>query len=199
MKEAGINRPPDYIVVMGGGGMPSESGLMRCWYAAKAGNYYTRAKIIIALPGKAEDSASSVNEMKNELIFRQIEPGRIILEDSGTNTRSQSLLIRERFDTLESPHNQPAILIVTSPEHLYRAIKAFRKAGFKRVDGFPAFESNIESDIRFAGKKIGRKKFVPEIGNNLAIRYNFWTQLRYEMILMREYLAILYYEVNGWM
>ena len=77
VSKAGVNRPPDYIVVLGGGGMPSESGLMRCWYAAKTANYFTRAKVIIALPGNSCDSLSSINRMKKELVIRGVEPERI--------------------------------------------------------------------------------------------------------------------------
>ena len=66
--KAGIHRPPDYIVILGGGGMPSESGLMRTWYGAKAANYFPKAKVIIALPGNSQDSLSSINLMKKENI-----------------------------------------------------------------------------------------------------------------------------------
>jgi len=72
--------------------MPSESGLMRCWYTAKTANYFTRAKVIISLPGNARDSLSSINGMKKELVIRGIAPERILLEDSGTNTRAEALM-----------------------------------------------------------------------------------------------------------
>lgn len=197
MKKAGINRVPEVVIVLGGGGMPSESGLMRTWYAAKLGNRFPQSKVIIALPGNIRDSLSALREMKSELISRGIISDRIILEDSGTNTRSQALQIRQLyFET--SPADQPAFVIVTSPEHLFRAVKTFEKTGLYRVDGLPAFESALEADISFNGKKIGRRQWVPEVGKNLGVRYNFWTQVRYEMILLREYLAIGYYWMNGW-
>ena len=41
---------PDFIVVMGAGGMPGAEGLMRCYYAAEMANHYPEAKVIIALP-----------------------------------------------------------------------------------------------------------------------------------------------------
>ncbi len=199
MNKAGINRPPDLIIVMGGGGMPSESGLMRTWYASKLANHYSGARVIIALPGNIKDSLSSVNQMKEEMILRGILPERIMIEDSGTNTRSQALRIFQSFshDAATNLH-LPAVAIVTSPEHLYRAVRVFRKIGFMRVDGLPAFESAIESDISFNGKKIGRRKWVPEVGENLSVRYNFWTQLKYETLLFREFMAIGYYRINGW-
>ena len=215
VSKAGVNRPPDYIVVLGGGGMPSESGLMRCWYAAKTANYFTRAKVIIALPGDVNDSLSSIIGMKKELLIRGIESRRIILEDSGTNTRAQALNIMKGITNIErrmsnneiNRHSifniqysklNSSILIVTSPEHMRRAVLTFRKAGFLKVDGLPAFEEAIESDITFKGKRLGGRLWVPDIGSSITLRYQFWTQLHYEELLLRELLALGYYKVKGW-
>ena len=155
-KYAGINRPPDFIVVLGGGGMPSESGLIRCWYAAKAANHFTKAKIIIALPGDTTTKKSSINSMKNELLIRGIAADRILLENTGTNTRAQALNIIQTISNIEQRmlngdyirnskfvdrySKFKSLLIVTSPEHLTRAVLTFKEAGFKKVDGVPAFE-----------------------------------------------------------
>lgn len=204
---SGIHRPPDYIVLMGGGGMPSESGLIRCYYAAIAGKYFTRSKIIIALPGDIFDSLSSIQLMKKELVLRGITPERIMLEDSGTNTRAQAINIRKRLtiydlrftdstSSLVTPH--ASILIVTSPEHLYRSVKTFKKAGFNRVDGLPAFEQAIESDISFNAGKLGGRKLMPDIGENITLRYQFWSQMNYEFLVIREWLALTYYWLMGW-
>lgn len=218
LAEAGIHRPPDYIIILGGGGMPSETGLMRTWYGAKAANYFTRSKIIIALPGNSKDSSSSLNLMKRELIMRGISPERILLEDSGTNTRAQAINILRRITnsplprsfaprnkvhqfTISSAHQltiSSAILIVTSPEHLQRAVLTIKKAGFLKVDGVPAFEAAIESDITFNDAILGGRKWIPGVGENLALRYKFWTQLRYEELMMREFLAMFYYKLKGW-
>ncbi|MEI6889613.1 MAG: YdcF family protein [Bacteroidales bacterium] len=195
ISKAGVNRPPDYIVVLGGGGMPSESGLMRSWYASRTANYFTRAKVIIALPGNSCDSLSSINAMKKELMIRGIAKERIFLEDSGTNTRAQALNI---FNPSVLQSFSPSILIITSPEHLRRAVLTFRKAGFKRVDGIPAFEEAIESDLTFNGRKLGGRPWVPDIGNNITFRYQFWTQLHYEELLLRELFALGYYKIKGW-
>jgi len=214
VSKAGVNRPPDYIVVLGGGGMPSESGLMRCWYAAKTANYFTRAKVIVALPGNVRDSLSSINGMKKELVIRGIAPERILLEDSGTNTRAEALNILQIISNFEyrisnvepdrnSKFNVPysifkSLLIVTSPEHLYRAVLTFRKAGFMKVDGVPAFEEAIESDLSFTGRRLGGRRWVPDIGNNITLRYQFWTQLHYEELILREVFALGYYWIQGW-
>ena len=41
---------PDYIIVLGGGGIPSASGLMRCYAAAGEARVYPDARILIAMP-----------------------------------------------------------------------------------------------------------------------------------------------------
>jgi uncharacterized SAM-binding protein YcdF (DUF218 family) len=192
-KQAGIHRPPEFIVVLGGGGMPSESGLMRTWYAAKVGNHFIQSKIIIALPGDTVDSLSSVCQMKEELVLRGIASNRILFESQGTNTRAQALNIASlRVTRIAS------LLIVTSPEHLYRAVLSFRKAGFIKVDGVPAFETAIESELSFNDRLLGGKKWLPSIGKNITIRYQFWTQLHYEQMILREWLAIVFYKLSGW-
>jgi uncharacterized SAM-binding protein YcdF (DUF218 family) len=211
-KHAGINRVPGYIVVLGGGGMPSESGLIRCWYAAKTANHFPGSKIIISLPGDTADKLSSINLMKEEMMLRGDHRSRIILEPNGTNTRAQALEVRKLVDGLKESTkyeerstnfnhqllSSRTILIVTSPEHLTRAVLTFKKAGFTRVDGIPAFEAAIESDITFNDAVLGGRKWIPGVGENLAFRYRFWTQLRYEELMIREYLALFYYKLKGW-
>lgn len=213
-KHAGINRYPKVIIVLGGGGMPSESGLMRTWYAARIGNHFPRSKIIIALPGDTADSLSSVYQMKEELILRGISGNRISFEALGTNTRAQALNIKKLFTIYDlrfknsptpfspSPKGEGVggrgILIITSPEHLYRAVRAFRKAGFLLVDGAPAFEIAIESELSFNDSLLGGKRWLPHIGKNITARYQFWTQLHYEQLILREWIAIVYYKLNGW-
>ena len=136
---------------------------------------------------------------------------RILLEDAGTNTRAQAVNILKRITdyglrimtTLNnSPVHQfsssPAILIVTSPEHLTRSVLTFKKAGFQKVDGVPAFETTIESDITFNDRMLGGRQWIPGIGGNLTLRYQFWTQLRYEELMIRECLAMFYYKLKGW-
>lgn len=177
--------------------MPSESGLMRTYYAAIAANHFPKTGIIISLPGYLTDSTSSVNLMKKEMILRGINKSRIILEPEGTNTRAQALQVKKLIDS-HSLTLLPSILIVTSPEHLTRSVLTFKKAGFLKVDGIPAFEATIESDITFNDKILGGRKWIPGIGENLTIRYQFWTQLRYEALMIREYLALFYYKMKGW-
>ena len=192
VKEAGIRRPPAYIVVLGGGGMPSESALMRTWYAAKAAGRFTRAGVVIAMPGDTADPSSTLRQMESELLLRDVAPERIILADSGANTRAQALFIASRL-----PHDA-ALLLVTSPEHLLRSVLSFRKAGFTRVDGLPAFAGTLEANLDFTARKLGSRPWVPDVGGSLTIRYQFWMQMEYEFLVLRESLALAYYKLQGW-
>jgi hypothetical protein len=80
-----------------------------------------------------------------------------------------------------------------------RAILAFRKAGFQAVAGLPAFDNVHDFDLLFDDKELGgRNKFVPEIGGNLQVRYQFWKHLEYEIIVAREMIALGYYRLKGW-
>jgi uncharacterized SAM-binding protein YcdF (DUF218 family) len=211
MKKAGIHRPPEYIIVLGGGGMPSESGLIRCWYAATAAIHFNRAKIIVALPGDTASENSSVTLMKKELIIRGVEPSRIFYESQGANTRAQAVNIAEKSTNderrttkdLSAPTSYFVLrtsyfLIVTSPEHLYRAVLTFKKAGFSKVDGLPSFERAIESDMLFDGGKLGGRKYIPDVGGSITLRYGFWTQINYEFLVLREWVALAYYKLKGW-
>jgi uncharacterized SAM-binding protein YcdF (DUF218 family) len=211
MKKAGIQRPPEFIVVLGGGGMPSESGLIRCWYAASVANHFPRAKIIVALPGDTASKSSSVSLMKKELVLRGVEPSRIMFEPEGANTRAQAVNISKisTNDERRTTNDKGAptsyfvlrtsyFLIVTSPEHLYRAVLSFKKAGFTKVDGFPCFERAIESDILFEGGKLGGRKYIPDVGGSITLRYGFWTQINYEFLVLREWMALAYYKLKGW-
>jgi len=211
VKKAGVHRPPDYIVVMGGGGMPSHSGLMRCWYAARVASHFNRARVIIALPGDGSDSLSSVSQMKKELELRGIASQRIFVEDSGTNTRAEAINIFKLISHIEQrkPDDERnrelspvachmSLLVVTSPEHLCRSVLAFKKAGFLKVDGVPAFEKAIEADLNFSARKLGSRRWMPDVGGSITIRYQFWIQMEYEFLVLREYLALAYYKLQGW-
>jgi len=198
--KAGIAGVPDYIIVLGGGGIPGCSGLMRTYFGAEAAAAYPSALVIVAMPGNFSDSNSTLGKMKQELVLRGVAPERILPEDSGVNTRAQALRIREMImDTLSrTPYRMSRILLITSPEHLYRAVLAFRKVGFEHVDGLPTFDSELETDMNFSARKLGGRMWVPDVGESLNLRYRFWDYLGNELTVMREWVAIAYYWLMGW-
>ena len=183
---------PNYIIVLGGGGIPSESGLMRTYKASQLSLKYPTAKVIIALPGDTSDCISSVNLMRREIIYRGVDSTKILLEPTGTNTRMQALQILSIID------ENSKILLVTSPEHMYRAIRVFKTAGMINTGGSSAFEKAIESDLGFDLEKLGGNQFVLDLGDNTQFRYQFWNHFKYQIIIYREYFAITYYKIKGW-
>ena len=187
-----LQEKPDYIVVLGGGGMPSKTGLMRTFYAKQASIKYPNAKIIIALPGDSTDTTAAVYLMKKELVEREISSNKISFETKGTNTRSQALEIAKIVN------HDKNILIISSPEHMYRSVKAFIKAGLKNTGGEPAFEKAIEANLDFDDDELGGNKSIPNVGNNTQLRYQFWNHMKYQIIVYREYFAITYYKLRAW-
>jgi uncharacterized SAM-binding protein YcdF (DUF218 family) len=187
---------PDYIVLLGGGGMPSESNLMRAFFVFKAATESPESRIVISIPGNPADSASTARLVASELIRKGIDPGRILYEEMGTNTRSEAInLLQFNNENL----TRKSLLLVTSPEHMRRAVLVFKKAGFTRVSALPAFENAIEADLFFDDDKLGGNKLlVPDIGDNTAVRYQFWNHLKYEILIAREMIALGYYKLRGW-
>jgi uncharacterized SAM-binding protein YcdF (DUF218 family) len=191
-----IIEKPDYIVLLGGGGMPSESSLMRAFFVHRAAVESPESLIIISIPGNSKDSTSTARQVAAELISKGIDRRRILYEQEGTNTRSEALnLIQFNSEKLTGK----SILLVTSPEHMRRAVLVFRKAGFTRVSALPAFENAIEANLFFEDDKLGGNKvLVPDIGGNMEVRYQFWNHLKYEILIAREFTALAYYRLRGW-
>ena len=182
-------RDPDLIVVMGGSGMPSPDGLMRAWYGAEAALEYEKATVILALPANETDSTRQLDLMAGVLVDKGVDPRRINYESRGYNTRTQAINIAA-MNGERQEHTR--VLVVTSPEHIYRSVKCFKKAGFDNVFGFPTFECPSDEDSLLDKK--GRKQIRP----TLDLRYNIWSYLHYELTVIREYLAISYYGIMGW-
>ena len=93
-----LNLPPDVVVLMGGGGMPSPDGLIRCYYAAEIGHRYPGSQIIIAIPADtALENESPELLMAAELKMRGIDSVRILFESEGYSTCTQALNIYSLF------------------------------------------------------------------------------------------------------
>lgn len=188
-----LSSDPDYIVVMGAGGMPGPEGLMRCYVAADVAKAWPQARVIIAmptLPGYFNDSHT--HRMYREMVLRGVDSTRFLFEISGTNTRSQALGIA----TMVGGHDTCSVLIVTSPEHMYRAVKVFRKAGFAAAGGVPSFETGLDESLLLTDAERDGKSISPD--RLPGLRYNLWNYLKYEIDFLREIIAIGWYWLNGW-
>jgi uncharacterized SAM-binding protein YcdF (DUF218 family) len=191
-----ITGKPEYIVLLGGGGMPSESNLMRSFFVFKAATESPKSKIIISIPGNPADPNSTARLVAAELIRKGIDTLRINYEEQGTNTRSQALHL-QNFNSENLTGK--AILLVTSPEHMRRSVLVFKKAGYTNVSALPAFENALEANLIFKDSDLGGNRLpVPDIGNNISVRYQFWNHLKYEILIARELAALGYYQLRGW-
>jgi uncharacterized SAM-binding protein YcdF (DUF218 family) len=189
-KKTKLDRPPDIIVILSGSGMPSPDGLIRAFYGVQAARKFPLAKIIIAIPYSIEDSLRPLKLMAHQLIIEGIDSTRIQFEAHGFNTRSQAVNIAAMF-----PGNKEKLplVIITSPEHMYRAVRTFIKVGFRIVGGIPAFDRPIDEE-----KAEDKDKARDIRVRSLSLRYNMWSYLHLELLVIKEYCAIAYYKFKGW-
>ena len=179
---------PDYIIMFGGAGMPSESNLIRLYYTAEiAGKLHK--PIILVHP---EDSVCQA-EMTKYLVNNGISSDSIMYMTAGSNTRSQSVCLADSFPDIISAN----CLIITAPEHLSRTLKCLKKCGIENIRGIGAFESTVDFDLELDKAKLKGNKFVPYI-ESTNLRYTYWNYLKLEIICFREYLATAYYWLKDW-
>ncbi|MCH7534770.1 MAG: YdcF family protein [Bacteroidetes bacterium] len=190
--EEKLAQNPEYIILLGAGGMPSAENLMRIHTTCAAAANFPYAKIVVALPGDTTDKESSVMLMREEIMAKGISRDRIILESRGANTRSQSFEVGKLI-----PKNAPCI-IVTSMYHMYRSIGTFRKEGFSNLGSQSAYEIPLEGNLVYDDDELGDNGMI-DMSENTQLRYQFWIHLKYELLVIREYLAIAYYKMKGWM
>ena len=189
---ARITSQPDYIVVMGAGGMPGPEGMIRCYYASLAADQFPEATIIVALPADSLGLDDSDHQrMVNEIKSRGIEAERIMSETLGTNTYTQARNIRAMLGNHEA-----SLLIITSPEHMYRCIRTFRKQGFEKTSGIATFEHAFNEELLVEKDDKGRKR--KQSDQLLGLRYNMWSYMQYQIIVLREFIAIGWYKMQGY-
>jgi uncharacterized SAM-binding protein YcdF (DUF218 family) len=201
-----LREAPRYVVVAGGSGIPSETGLMRTYYAGLAGTAYTDAVFVVCLPAYRDPAQASVGRMRQELALRGIPDSRIRLESAGMNTHEQAANVRALLgdEALDRP-----VLIVTSPYHVRRAVLCFRKAGFSRCGGLPAHTVSAENDM----DALSPLPFTPSppgaAGEHplatryrqtapMPVRYWFWQNLSGQVWYFRELGSLVLYWMRGW-
>ena len=188
---------PEFVVLLGGAGIPSNSGLMRTFCAAEEARTHADAIVIVVLPSDAKNQDSDIARMKDELVMRGVSPNRIVLQYQGRNTREQALQVARQ---LGNGFADRRLLIVTSPYHLKRALLTFRKAGFRQVVGVGAVEQTQPVEVRYKSKELGGKPIplAPDMGQNTFMRYGFWYNLGTEVTFASELSALVYYWGRGW-
>lgn len=169
---------PRYVIVLSGGGIPSESSLIRAYYAAQFGQGLTGTTFVVAMPADRDPEHSSVGRFRDELVLRGIPADRILMETHGRNTYQQAGNIRQLLGTAAT---REPVLVVTSGFHVRRAMLCFRKQGFERVTGLDAASISAEA--------------YP--GWFAYLRYRFWGNLTSQITITRELLAIFGYKLAG--
>jgi uncharacterized SAM-binding protein YcdF (DUF218 family) len=170
---------PRNVVVLGGGGIPSGSSLLRTYYAAQYGKNLTGTTFVVSLPTDGDPETSSVGRMRDELVLRGIPSAAIRLEYRGLNTHEQAVNVQRLLG--REALNQP-ILIVTSGYHMRRAVSCFRNQGFTNVSGLLASEIGAEA----------------EIGPWGWLRYGAWANLERGIRVGRELAALAAYKFEDW-
>jgi len=184
-------KTPTVLVLMGGGGIPSETGLVRSWITADAAKKYPSARVIVAMPLEPEEKLPGL--MEQELILRGVSASRLQREPKGRNTREQAL---EVFTLIGG--DNAVVGLVTSPEHMARTWHAFRKAGFTRLVAFPGWAQPLKADGHYNEGDLGGISLGGLVGGNDMVKYRYWDNLGILVKCARETVALGYYRLMGW-
>ena len=177
---------PQRVVMFGGAGMPSEDNLIRLYHTAALAQHFDIPVILV----HPEDSLCQAEMTR---LLRQDGVDSILYMKEGTNTRSQALGLMAAYPELaEEP-----FLAVTSPEHLRRTVKCLNKVGFTNVIGKAAYPATVDFDLSLKKQKLGGNKAIPSV-ESVKMRYTFFNYLKLEITCVREYLALGYYRIKGW-
>jgi uncharacterized SAM-binding protein YcdF (DUF218 family) len=187
---------PQEIIILGGSPMPGESALIRGYYARKLAEEYPDARIIISQLAEKNQKLSETGawQLSQEIARGKNDSLRFGFLITARSTREEALLLKKAFPGIRGTN----CLLITSPEHMYRAVATFKRAGYKSVGGEATFGWAGTADYRLDENKLGGRNIGIGAGNNLQLRYQFWNHLRYQLLCYREILALFWYRLRGW-
>ena len=184
-KETSVSRP-ETIVMFGGAGMPSEDNLMRLYHTAALARHF-EVPVILVHP------KDSLCQAEMTRLLRQGGIDSIHYMTEGANTRSQTLELMAKYPKL----SEKQVIVVTSPEHVRRTVKCLNKVGFQKVIGKAAYPATVDFDLSLKKQKLGGNEAIPSV-ESVKMRYTFFNYLKLEITCLREYLALVYYRIKGW-
>lgn len=203
---AGDSAPtePTHVLVMGGSGIPGESGFTRTYFGAEAARRHPRAQVLLAMPLDVDASYAS-RAYVDEFRLRGVAPERVRVVAGGRNTREQALRIAAAL----ADQAAPVLLVVSDPYHIRRTAACLRRAFAERgravrLDGLPVFPLSIEDPLVFRAADLDApnaapvRSAVPDVGSALRLRYDFWNNLNYSVAVFREGAALFYYRLRRW-
>lgn len=154
-------------------GAPTRDGSLRVVEAARL--YRLLGGVpILATGGRRIAQYSEAGMMAHQLEQLGIPADHIIMEEQSTNTRDHAMLV----PPLLKQHGIEHFVLVTSPQHIARALAVFRAVGLSPVPSTP--EINVEQ------------------GEFLEIYLPSRTGLYISERMMYDLLAWAYYKARGW-
>ena len=177
---------PKQVVMFGGAGMPSEDNLMRLYHTAALARHF-EVPVLLVHP---EDSLCQAQMTR---LLRQGGIDSILYMTDGANTRSQALELMAQYPELAKEQ----LVVVTSPEHVRRTIKCLNKVGFHNVIGKAAYPATVDFNLSLKKQKLGGNEAIPSV-ESVKMRYTFFNYLKLEITCFREYCALAYYRIKGW-
>ena len=177
---------PQLVMMFGGAGMPSEDNLMRLYHTAALARHF-EVPVLLVHP---EDSLCQ-SEMTR--LLRQGGIDSILYMTEGANTRSQAVELMNAYPEL----SEKELIVVTSPEHVRRTVKCLNKVGFRNTIGKAAYPATVDFDLSLKKQKLGGNEAIPSV-ESVKMRYTFFNYLKLEITCLREYFALAYYKIKGW-
>ena len=177
---------PQLVMMFGGAGMPSEDNLMRLYHTAALARHFD-VPILLVHP---EDSLCQAEMTR---LLRQGGIDSILYMTEGANTRSQAVELMNAYPEL----SEKELIVVTSPEHVRRTVKCLNKVGFQNVVGKAAYPATVDFDLSLKKQKLGGNEAIPSV-ESVKMRYTFFNYLKLEITCVREYFALAYYKIKGW-
>lgn len=177
---------PQLVMMFGGAGMPSEDNLMRLYHTAALARHFD-VPVLLVHP---EDSLCQAEMTR---LLRQGGIDSILYMTKGANTRSQAVELMNAYPKL----SEKELIVVTSPEHVRRTVKCLNKVGFRNTIGKAAYPATVDFDLSLKRQKLGGNEAIPSV-ESVMMRYTFFNYLKLEITCVREYCALAYYKIKGW-
>ena len=99
-------------------------------------------------------------------MIRGVDSTKILLEIKGKNTREEGMEVMRIAPGTESKR----CVLVTSPEHMRRAILTFKKLGFAQLGGIPTWNASGPVDVDYKDNSLGGNKVpIPNVGGSLKL------------------------------
>lgn len=130
----------DYIIVLGAGlhgEIPSATLTSRLEAALGFLNEHLEVKAVLCGGQGPGESISEALAMRRWLEARNIDPNRLMMEDSSTNTLQNVSHAKSILDKLEGD-NSYSVAVVTNEFHLFRSKNIMKQAGFAVCGGVAA-------------------------------------------------------------